>query len=85
VTSRYRSGSHWGRTLIQIGKEPADAEGRRPDDRIVGLIDDPALVERICALLNDAARSLEQAGKSDPLCVYPDGVCTCGEPEGHPA
>jgi hypothetical protein len=21
--------------------------------------------------------------RADPNCVYPDGVCTCGEPEGH--
>jgi hypothetical protein len=21
--------------------------------------------------------------RADPLCVWPNGVCTCGEPEGH--
>lgn len=48
----YRTGSHWGRTLIREGAQPADASGRRPDDELVGVVDDPALAERICDLLN---------------------------------
>jgi hypothetical protein len=24
-----------------------------------------------------------ETGRVDPLCVWPEGVCTCGEPEGH--
>lgn len=50
--STYRTGQHWGRTIIRVGTQPADAGGRRPDDQLVGVIDDPALAERICELLS---------------------------------
>lgn len=50
--SEYRTGGHWGRTIIRVGTQRPDADGRRADDQLVGLMDDPALAERICALLN---------------------------------
>lgn len=31
----------------------------------------------------EGCTGLRDAEKSDPHCVYPDGMCTCGEPEGH--
>lgn len=37
----WRTGSHWGRTIIREGVGEQDASGRRPDDTLVGV----ALVE----------------------------------------
>lgn len=45
---------------------------------------DEVRAERIVALLNTGENTSDQATKADPNCVWPDGVCTCGEPEGHP-
>jgi hypothetical protein len=53
--TEYRTGSHWGRTIVRVGAQPPDVQGRRPDDELVGVVDDPALAERICALLNGEA------------------------------
>jgi hypothetical protein len=53
--SEYRTGNHWGRTIIRTGSQPPDADGRRPDDQLVAVVDSAApegLAERICALLN---------------------------------
>lgn len=50
--SVYRTGSHWGTTIIREGTQPADERGRRPDDQLVGMVTDAGLAERICALLN---------------------------------
>lgn len=49
----YRTGAHWGRTIIKVGALQPDGQGRRKDDELVGVIDDPVLAERICTLLND--------------------------------
>lgn len=43
MTATYRPGGHWGRTIVAVGTQPADSDGRRPDDQLVGVMDDPAL------------------------------------------
>lgn len=51
----YRTGGHWGITIVREGTQPADERGRRPDDELVAVtMNDPQLAERICALLNAA-------------------------------
>lgn len=58
----YRVGNHWGVTIVWEGELPPDHEGRRPDDKLAGMINhgDKALAERIVRLLNedDARRGL---------------------------
>lgn len=55
---------------------------------------DRELAERVAWLLNHAETDDDpefcvavgchpQHHTADPNCAYPDGVCTCGEPEGH--
>jgi transcriptional regulator with XRE-family HTH domain len=49
-------------------------------------LDTDALIDTARALGYDLAlipREDDRSGRADPLCVSPDGVCTCGEPEGH--
>jgi len=58
--STYRTGRHWRRTIIRVGTQPPDADGRRTDDELVGVMDDPALAERICELLNARIRPNHQ-------------------------
>lgn len=50
----YRTGSHWGTTIIRQGTQPADESGHRPDDELVAMVTngDPDLAEHICFLLN---------------------------------
>lgn len=84
----YRTGTHWGRTIIRAGVQPADATGKRPDDQLVGTMDDPELAERICSLLNFQERAMEIWGPTDgdilaqsksvapaDSCICPDPVC----------
>ena len=52
--STYRTGGHWRRTIVRVGTQPPDADGRRPDDELAGVMDDPALAERIVWLLDPA-------------------------------
>lgn len=56
----YRTDNHWGgQTIIRVGAQPPAADGRRPDDQLVALVDSSApdgLAERICTLLNGDAR-----------------------------
>lgn len=59
--STYRTGRHWGVTIVREGL-PADANGSY--DQLVAVVvnGDQALAERICALLNaddDAAVTIE--------------------------
>lgn len=51
----YRVGRSWGVTLVWEGSQPPDEKGRRPDDKLLGMInhDDFALARRIVDLLND--------------------------------
>lgn len=53
---KYRIGGSWGgRTIIRIGIQPPDADGRRPDDQLLAHVDSAApdgWAERICELLN---------------------------------
>jgi hypothetical protein len=53
---RLRPGGHWGRTLVAQGRyEPPDAEGRRPGDRLVGMVDTSELAAEICRRWNGEA------------------------------
>lgn len=56
MTARYRTGNHWGTTIIREGAQPADESGRRSDDTLVAVVDSAAmhLAARIAALLSDA-------------------------------
>lgn len=80
MSARYRTGSHWGRTLIREGSQPADVSGRRPDDQLVGVIDNPGLAERICVLLNADEQDHEQDALTvgwhveDCQCLVSDGA-----------
>lgn len=50
----YRPGGHWGRTLVQVGIQSADDQGRRPDDALVGMVDGQGMARLICELLTAA-------------------------------
>lgn len=52
--STYRTGGHWRRTIVRVGTQRPDADGRRPDDFLICTVDSAAteLAERICRLLN---------------------------------
>jgi hypothetical protein len=51
--SRYRTGGHWGVTVVREGVEPADHEGRRPDAELAAVVvnGDRELARRIADLL----------------------------------
>jgi hypothetical protein len=49
--TEYRPGGCWKRTLVKVGTQPPDEQGRRPDDELVGMVDDPELAARIAELL----------------------------------
>lgn len=55
--TRYRTGNHWGVTIVREGTQPPAASGTRADDHLVAVVlhGDAALAERICALLNGEA------------------------------
>ena len=58
----YRTGNHWGTTIIREGACKPDEQGRRGDDALVAVVvgGDAELAERICGLLNaDADRDRE--------------------------
>lgn len=52
----YRTGNHWGVTIVREGTQPFDNSGHRPDAQLVAVVvnGDRELAERICALLNRA-------------------------------
>jgi hypothetical protein len=54
----YRTGNHWGVTIVREGTEPLDAEGHHPDAELVAVVTngDQKLAELICALLNGVER-----------------------------
>lgn len=59
----YRTGNHWGVTIVREGVEPSVGNGyRRPDDQLVAVVvnGDTALAERICLLLNSEPKCLTQ-------------------------
>jgi hypothetical protein len=81
----YRTGRPSGVTIVREGKRTPEGHVVGADQLVAVVTNgDTALAERICALLNAEERGRNYAGKADPRCVYPDGVCTCGEPEGNP-
>lgn len=53
--TEYRTGGHWGVTIVGEGTQPPDASGHRPDAQLVAVVvnGDQALAERICTLLNE--------------------------------
>lgn len=55
----YRTGGHWKRTIVLVGREEPDEQGRRLDDQLVGMVDTAPLAERIVNLLNDFYQSRE--------------------------
>lgn len=59
MSTRYRTGSHWGATIVREGTQPADATGHRPDAELVAVVvnGDRELAERICDLLNREDRA----------------------------
>lgn len=58
--NEYRTGNHWnGQTIILEGVQPADADGRRPDDRLIAFVDSGApggWGALVCGLLNEHER-----------------------------
>jgi hypothetical protein len=72
--SEYRTGNHWGVTVVREGTQPIDASGHRPDAELVAVVTngDRDLAERICALLNASDRSLVDsvATTGNPLCGW---------------
>lgn len=52
--SRYRTGNHWGITIVREGPGPEDVMGHHSGDELVAVVvnGDQALAERICELLN---------------------------------
>lgn len=54
--TEYRVGGSWKtRMIVRVGTGPADEQGRRPDDFLIGHIDSAApewLAAWICTLLN---------------------------------
>lgn len=93
----YRTGNHWGVTIVRQGDMASDfSDGRHPDDQLVAVVvnGDQALAERICALLNTDERAAAHADDcncgdtyTDPWCAprkqYPDScICTIVGP--HP-
>jgi hypothetical protein len=49
---RWRTGGHGGRTIIAEGSGEPDGHGRRPDDRLVGVMDTPELATEVVAAVN---------------------------------
>lgn len=78
--SRYRVGGHWGVTILQEGVLPEDEEGRRPDDKLIGMIDSAApewLPDWICTLLNADICTCGHEGLDPMFHVVDD--CPIGE------
>lgn len=69
----FRVGNHWGTTLVWQGSEPPDENGRRPDDKLLGMINygDTSLAERIVRLLNE---DIEKYLTSSQLSTFMDDL-----------
>lgn len=63
----YRTGSHWGTTIIREGSQEPDESGRRPDDELVAVVmnGDAELAERIAWLLGLKGQFLSWANRID--------------------
>lgn len=50
----YRTGGHWGVTIVREGEQPADEQGHRPDAELVAVVvnGDRELAQRIADALN---------------------------------
>lgn len=78
---RYRAGGHWGRTLVREGFEPADEQGRRPDDALLGLLDSIELCGRIAALLNADDATMRDVFRQPATSPSSLAACArCGQP-----
>jgi hypothetical protein len=51
--ARWRTGGHWGRTLIVEGEGEPDKRGRRQGDRLIGVMDTPELAALVAAAVNE--------------------------------
>jgi hypothetical protein len=54
---RWRVGQCWSAkggltTVVEVGRQPADEQGRRPDDRLVGVMETPELARFVVAAVN---------------------------------
>lgn len=49
---RWRTGGHWGRTIIAEGSGPPDAQGRREGDHLIGTMDTVALARLVVDAVN---------------------------------
>lgn len=67
--STYRTGSHWGTTIIREGSEPADDSGRRDDDELALQVIDADRPQGERQLLADRVAEL--------LTVV-EAACDCG-------
>jgi hypothetical protein len=59
----WRVGLSWGRTIVESGTGAPDEQGRRPDDRLVGVVETRADAERIVYAVNLSMR--EEAPTQD--------------------
>jgi hypothetical protein len=75
ISPTYRTGNHWGRTLVQIGTGPEDAHGRRPDDTIVGLLDSASLAAQVVQALNGRPRCLQPNCPDYGDVEFGEGAC----------
>lgn len=65
----YRTGSHWGTTIIREGSQPADESARRPDDELV--------LQVVDADRSPADREL-LARTTAELLTAVEAACDCG-------
>lgn len=80
--AEYRTGHHWGVTIVREARQPTDGTIKLARDQLVAVVvnGDQTLAERICALLNGTEPSLSaKAGPDEDACgkVHPDGKHTC--------
>jgi len=60
MNERWRVGNHWRRTVIAYEEyDPADSDGRRPSDRLIGVMDTEGLARRVVEAVNSVAAPRE--------------------------
>lgn len=84
--NEFRTGNHWGVTIVREGTHPVNESGHRPDAELVAVVvnGDRALAERICGLLNSDRREwadLPADEQREAVGIISDS-CTChGRPD----
>jgi hypothetical protein len=80
--AEYRTGNHWGVTIVREGELGGIGDNWRTDAQLVAVVvnGDQALAERICALLNFQDRAIEIWGpENGDILTQPLRVCAdCG-------